>query len=363
MPSPPCRWFFRERPNDGLWLPFSAVESGKIEQAIERKHNRNILLREPEARFVQIDERRMHYASSGDFTQVLRGSWYYTRSDKLLQPFSEDVAERLTEAVQKARAAYADMKFWRFDLADGSGRSILGSLGGGFVQQSAFGTLRLVTRLYVTPNFSCSRAPVYAVFKSEKLQCAGSCKPLLGSLPSADSGPTLAKNIGLEESEGVAVENTIPTISPFRELPSVVSWWVHSPVCEELLDVPEGTGPQWFYSRDDRTWNPYSAPFNATLEKAQRHGLDYVQLVLEEAEARGPSDGTHAAASDRGSMNEARRDRPVDALSLPSVVTWWGVSPTDPCAHEAAPADVKYVVSIEEGWQVVVSDKTCGGTS
>ena len=25
------------------------------------------------------------------------------------------------------------------------------------------------------------------------------------------------------------------------------------------LDVPEGTGPQWFYTRDERTWVPYAS--------------------------------------------------------------------------------------------------------
>lgn len=161
---------------------------------------------------------------TGETTSLLRGMWFYARSDRLLQPFSEATAERLSAALVAARGT--DMTSWNFDAGDG--RTISTALGGGLVQKSSGGTLRLVTRLYMTDT----RA--YAVLRAPELLVLGSqCQK---------QGLVCDQEQGSEET------------------------------FEPLLSVPAGTGAMWFYSRDDRTWVPYGPAACSVLELAYQRG-------------------------------------------------------------------------------------------
>ena len=345
------RWFYRQQ-RDGLWVPFSLSESAQIEEQnlsasdyalsceesealslrtrVAGTEERRVWLRgEPVLRFVQIDERRMYYAASGEHTEVLRGTWFYTRSDRLLQPYSEDVAERLSAAVHNARET--DLRAFAFDA--GQGRTITASAGGGYVQRSAGGTLRLVTRLYVTSGMPHSQERTYARLKSAPLQCAQDAHSVIG-----EGGRAAAQGA-----------------SPAPALPSVVSWCPPQ-VGREVLEVPPGTGEQWFYFRDDGTWMPYAAAQNSLLCHDAR-AAGWVELVGEGKQGAGATPPPPPAGTTWGHMMSPRH-----AQALPSVVTWWPTArqscPSPSLATQLRHPAVKYVVCRDEGWQVNVSTGT-----
>ena len=338
---PQYRWFYRQ-PHGGLWMPFSLAESSQIEEAMRSDSGsvggRGVCLRgKPVQRFIQIDARRMHYTASGEKTEVLRGTWYYTRSDCLLQPYSEDVAERLSAAVQDANKTGRALAF---DAGDE--RTITSAMGGGYLQRSAGGVHRLVTRLYVTPAV-CSRSCVahaqeraYALLKAAPLQSQGAEDP--DSAVRADHGAGPAQALG-------------------ALLPSVVTWWPPQ-AKREVLDLPHGTGEQWFYFRDDRTCMPYAAAQNSLLCQDTNAG-GWVELLAEGLQGAGvEQDPRPSPGSNKGHMGLASA-----VQALPSVVTWW---PSGRQQRYASPAlaknlrkpVVKYVVSKAEGWQVNVSTGT-----
>lgn len=265
----PTRWFFRESPHAGLWLPFPPWESAQLEEACESAQiedggrdragaSRGVVLFHGQRR-AETSHRRMQYVATGAAVRILLGTWYFARSDGLLQPLGEDVAGRLGIAVQQAREAHADPCCWTFDA--GEGRTIVAAVGGGFVQRSAAGVLRLVTRLYATAD-SSHRA--YAVLKAAPLQCASdsTADPThMTDEPESASHPELwprDRALGMSD-QAVACEaggmgdsrvpGLLETDSDFSHMGGVVE------ACggKGMLEVPEGTGEQWFYSRDRST--------------------------------------------------------------------------------------------------------------
>ena len=75
-----ARWFFRERRDEGLWLPFSRFDSTFIE-SIYRRHKRNtFFLPGVAGREISVEQRRVRDVESGDERSLLRGTWFFARS-------------------------------------------------------------------------------------------------------------------------------------------------------------------------------------------------------------------------------------------------------------------------------------------
>ena len=111
----PARWFYRERDNDGVWIPFSSFDSDQIE-ASQRQKQETLFLPGQAQRRICIKERLLCDEESGTQTQLLRGTWFFSRSDKLLQPYAETLAQRLDESLHHACQSGHDMRTWSFDV-------------------------------------------------------------------------------------------------------------------------------------------------------------------------------------------------------------------------------------------------------
>ena len=163
------RWFYRERKEEGLWIPFSHFDSQQIESSYRRRKRESFFLPGLIPRRIFVAKRLCQDVESQEQTHILRGTWYFARSDKMLQPYSEALAAALLESLQTARNQQVDMRKWSFDAGDG--RIIYAALGGGYVQLSSTGTVRLVTRLFVAhghkPSYAVLKAPMLAKIDTE----------------------------------------------------------------------------------------------------------------------------------------------------------------------------------------------------
>jgi hypothetical protein len=130
-PRRAARWFYREHRDEGVWLLFSLGDSDQIEGAWRRQRT-NLLLPGPVARKVCVAARTVEDVESGVKTSLVRGTWYFSRSDRLLQPYPEAVAERLADSVRHALASRVLRDEWSFDA--GNQRVIHMAEGGGFVE-------------------------------------------------------------------------------------------------------------------------------------------------------------------------------------------------------------------------------------
>jgi len=130
-PRRAARWFHRERRDEGVWLLFSLGDSDQIEGAWRRQRT-NLLLPGPVARKVCVAARTVEDVESGVKTSLVRGTWYFSRSDRLLQPYPEAVAERLADSVRRSLASRVPRNEWSFDA--GNQRVVHMAEGGGFVE-------------------------------------------------------------------------------------------------------------------------------------------------------------------------------------------------------------------------------------
>ena len=385
-----ARWFYRERKDEGVWLLFDAGESDQIELAWRRRRA-SVLLPARAARKVHVAERTVEDVESGATTAIVRGTWFFARSDRLLQPYPEPVAERLADSVRRvfAAAARVPREAWSFNAGDD--RVIYVAAGGGFVQVAPSGKVRLVTQLFPDSGSSASRVYgpfVFCIWPGGKScgwwdcsrqrtpgrleQPAGALRDCWGSPPTpgasraesaraqdrsrqtapACGGRPLARSVRGRRGSSALVRGNPPAreTSPHTRgcgssahaclhikctdvrlrvnTPAILkapelqkhcasdNAIQHRPAgapgppdggagqedgggvqggeardgegvaardspgngthaeadglaaLREPLVVPEGTGPQWFYSRDDRSWVPYSASSNASLENA-----------------------------------------------------------------------------------------------
>ena len=150
-----ARWFYRERRDEGVWLLFDGDESDQIEGAW-RRGRASVLLPGLAARKVRVAERTVEDVESGVTTALVRGTWFFARSDRLLQPYPEPVAERLEACIAREhRAAGVPRESFRFDAGDQ--RVIYLAAGGGFLQVAPSGKARLVTQLFPDSDSSASR--------------------------------------------------------------------------------------------------------------------------------------------------------------------------------------------------------------
>ena len=126
-------WFFKR--SDGQWVPYSVADSDAIEAACRAQENELTLASGTYT--VHVREREQRRLDNGTRRQVLRGTWFFQRSDGRNQPYEEDLAATLQEAFAEALDAWepvADAKCHGMSVEIGDDRKIIYIGRGCFVQ-------------------------------------------------------------------------------------------------------------------------------------------------------------------------------------------------------------------------------------
>jgi len=129
----PVHWFFKR--SDGQWVPYSVADSDAMEAAHRAKEDEMKLA--SGAYTVHVREREQRRMDNGTRRPVVRGTWFFQRSDGRMQPYEEDLAATLQQTFAEALDAWepvADAKSHGVSVEIGQDRKIIYIGRGCFVQ-------------------------------------------------------------------------------------------------------------------------------------------------------------------------------------------------------------------------------------
>ena len=129
----PVHWFFKR--SDGQWGPYTVADSDAMEAAYRAQEDELTLA--SGAYTVHVREREQRRLDNGTRRPVLRGTWFYQRSDGRKQPYEEDLAATLQQTFAEALDAWepvGDAKSHGLSVEIGEDRKIVYIGRGCFVQ-------------------------------------------------------------------------------------------------------------------------------------------------------------------------------------------------------------------------------------
>ena len=313
----PVHWFFRR--SDGQWTPYSAEDSDRIEGACQEESVEIPLAGGGYS--VRVQEREQRRLDNDTRRAVLRGTWFFQRSDGRMQPYTEDLAAALQQTFAPALAAWEagnnDGETQGLSVETGEDRKVMYIGSGRFVQVRGDQTLgRMV---------SCGFDPDGALPQEKSSQELLVVVPLEVRAPRANPIRDIAKGYVDGYSEGAEAARTMTGwidgnaqgAGPALER---IAQAAHAPSSSQAM-VPAAGGmtsdarnqlkryaglgegddlgalrPQnpaelplvgrgrWFWARNERDIQPFPDEASAVTEVAAMRGVQVLQVQLDSRE-------------------------------------------------------------------------------